>query len=92
MPIGFGPSTEMIKSQKANRAQLKKRKSLKEIQSNYGSKKEKNELTSNKMSNNELERFKQKLAEDKRRDKIKAIGILGAIIFVVFVVFYLILF
>ncbi|WP_196887786.1 hypothetical protein [Aureivirga sp. CE67] len=80
MGFGFGPASEMQKSVKANKAQLRKRNSLKENIEIYGtSSDEKYEY--NEFSEEEMEAFKLKVKQEKAiEDRNRIIIICSAVV------------
>lgn len=92
MAFGFGHGTEMVKSVKANRDMLKKRKSNMDLSSFSGIKTGKGSVEPKKMSPDELKEFRMKLMEENRKVRMRNIFILSILIVIIIGILYIVLF
>ncbi|WP_196894325.1 hypothetical protein [Aureivirga marina] len=86
MPVGFGQGLSMVKSVQQNRNLVKKRKTAKENAEIYKLKETKN-FSYNEFSKEEMEDFKEKLQNQKKKTQIKnilwiSLGILVLTLFI----------
>lgn len=89
--VGGAAAAAMQKSIRDNRALRRDRKSLKDISKNYHEKNKENAPVYNKMSADEFEEFKASLKETKRKEKMKRMIVLVAllVIGIIFLAFFI---
>lgn len=92
MAFGFGPGSDMMKSVESNRKQMRKKKSLKENINKYNNGKDIEKIEFKNISKEELEKFKAQLLLKKKKELQKNVLLATAIIIVVYLSFYFILF
>ncbi len=91
MAFGFGPGSEMVKSVQSNRKQLGKTRSLKENHNLYKVK-DQEKPNFKKVSQEELEKFKEDFRKKKQKEDRQNLFILIFVFIIVFVAFYIVLF
>lgn len=88
MAIGFGPGSDMMKAYNSNRKQLKRSKNLNEVTNTHPAKSDRRQLKYKEISEDQLEEFRLKLKEQKRKDTLKLYIVSVAVVFgVVYLLF-----
>ncbi|WP_103069243.1 hypothetical protein [Aquimarina sediminis] len=92
MAFGFGPGAEMMKSVRSNRSQLGKKKSLKDTHEQYKGVEDKDKSEFKKVSESEINAFKEKFKEKQKKEKRQDMILIGFVAIVVLSFFYYVLF
>lgn len=90
MGFGFGPGADLLASYKANKSQVKRRKSHKEISKDYGNNEATGQAQYKEISKEQLQDYSEKLKEAKRKNTMKLLlfSSLTASVIFLFSIFY----
>ena len=92
MAFGFGPGSDMMKSVKSNRKQLRSKQSLKDVQERFKDVGDKEKTLFKKVPESEVIAFKKKFAEKQKKEKQQHLILMAGIAIMVLVLFYFVLF